>query len=1063
MPTHNRRPFIARSIACFQRQTYPNRELVILDDGSDPIADLVPDDPVIRYIRAPKFASLGGKRNAACEAAAGDVLLHWDDDDWYAPHRVQAQVEALCASGADLCGIDRVWFLDPGAVAGWEYVYPAGGAPWVCGATLCFRREFWRAHPFALINVGEDTLFAAAADRARLHVLPDKGIFVGLIHNANTCPRPTHNALWRPAPVAEISAAMGADWGHYVADPQPVVASAKNASAENASAGNVSAGNASAGNVSVVIPHGGTQRLPHLAACLAQLAQARGIGEIVVVELGDVPVAQDIAARWRASHVFARDEGAFSRARALNIGAALACCDHVLWLDNDLLVPTDFAVAAVSELQRRNLDFLIPYSVVHYMSERDSDMVTTGTMDRESCRPVLSMASGRMVSGGAGLVRRDFVRRHGGIPEGFRGWGGEDNAWVHKASLLGRSDVSGDPAQKLWHIYHPTSGAHDAQVHHKNPHYRENLRLLESIGAVCDPQAFRERFPPPPPSCPWPREQVIVFIADAAARSAADRAAQGMKQMLDLDIGVRPAGADLAGCSPDAIVLFGTETQHDAPTLAIAAADLALDTLPLAATIAQSLSHLLNATGVRPVSTATDDLAVWTYWEGPCPDWIVACRATIAAHAPRHRPLDRQAFEALRRHDRDIDIDRLEIAHRADFIRAYLLAHHGGLWIDCDCIAMTSLAPLLDHLRSDDFLAHRDRQNFFPNGFIGARRGSAIGMEFYQRICAILRSGATLGWISLGGEPLTRLLNSTPTPFRQIPCNWIQPVCWSEPERFFVHADAVTHRRAIDADARCYMLSNTEIRKYQATHPDHDLVVRRGFFRFLIDLSAQNAVQESDDPVLETGVPVTAPVTRDIFERLYHSNAAGGGESASGPGSSLGQTAVLRRSLPLLLQNLGVRTLIDAPCGDFNWLRHVELGVDTYLGVDIVAAVVERNQAAFANPRRQFQHADIARQVLPRADLILCRDCLVHLSFADMRQALRNFVRSGSTYLLTTNFAPHRTNADISTGDWRPLNFLAEPFNFPAPLHRLIEGCTEMNAIYTDKSLSLWRLEDIPQ
>ena len=130
-----------------------------------------------------------------------------------------------------------------------------------------------------------------------------------------------------------------------------------------------------------------------------------------------------------------------------------------------------------------------------------------------------------------------------------------------------------------------------------------------------------------------------------------------------------------------------------------------------------------------------------------------------------------------------------------------------------------------------------------------------------------------------------------------------------------------------------------------------------------------------------------------------------------------------------------------------------------YIGVDIVRVLVERNQSLFANAKRRFPYADITRQMLPRADLILCRDCLVHLSFDDIRLALRNFHRSGATYLPTTNFGPHRINEAIATGDWRPLNFQAEPFNFPPPLRRLVEGCAEMNSAYADKSLSLWRLQ----
>ena len=184
MPTANRRRFVPGAVAQFLAQDCADTELIILDDGEDPVADLIPPHPAIRYLRTPRHATLGAKRNAACEAARGDIILHWDDDDWYAPNRIRLQVEALRDSGADVCGIDRALFVDPRASAAWEYVYPHGGAPWVCGATLCYRRDFWRAHPFANTSAGEDTRFTAAVPRDRLHVLADNRFFVALIHRS---------------------------------------------------------------------------------------------------------------------------------------------------------------------------------------------------------------------------------------------------------------------------------------------------------------------------------------------------------------------------------------------------------------------------------------------------------------------------------------------------------------------------------------------------------------------------------------------------------------------------------------------------------------------------------------------------------------------------------------------------------------------------------------------------------------------------------------------------------------------------------------------------------------
>ena len=102
---------------------------------------------------------------------------------------------------------------------------------------------------------------------------------------------------------------------------------------------------------------------------------------------------------------------------------------------------------------------------------------------------------------------------------------------------------------------------------------------------------------------------------------------------------------------------------------------------------------------------------------------------------------------------------------------------------------------------------------------------------------------------------------------------------------------------------------------------------------------------------------------------------------------------------------------------------------------------------------------DLTRDALPPADLLLCRDCLVHLSYADIRRALANVARSGIPYVLTTTFPGAKANEDIVTGDWRVINLEAAPFGFPPPLHLLNEGCTEAGGLFADKSLGLWRTE----
>jgi len=193
-----------------------------------------------------------------------------------------------------------------------------------------------------------------------------------------------------------------------------------------------------------------------------------------------------------------------------------------------------------------------------------------------------------------------------------------------------------------------------------------------------------------------------------------------------------------------------------------------------------------------------------------------------------------------------------------------------------------------------------------------------------------------------------------------------------------------------------------------------------------------------------------------IFERNLWSNE----ESRSGDGSTLVETETLRRGIATVLDELGAKSLLDIPCGDFRWLSEVPLGV-SYIGAVIVAALVEANNRQFGSPTRQFVRLDLTTHPLPQADVVLCRDCLVHLSFANIERALANILKSGSAYLLTTHFPDLQENYDIADGDWRPLNFELPPFGFPAPQRAIIENCGEGGGAYRDKSLSLWRIADL--
>ncbi len=197
---------------------------------------------------------------------------------------------------------------------------------------------------------------------------------------------------------------------------------------------------------------------------------------------------------------------------------------------------------------------------------------------------------------------------------------------------------------------------------------------------------------------------------------------------------------------------------------------------------------------------------------------------------------------------------------------------------------------------------------------------------------------------------------------------------------------------------------------------------------------------------------------REIFEQIFNTNRWNNSESVSGTGSTLEQTQVIRERLPDLFAKYAIRSMLDIPCGDFHWMSLVPKEGIHYIGADIVGGLIDRLSESHPH---EFRLLDVTTSPLPTVDLVLTRDCFVHLSYAAIFAAVQNIRASGAKYLLTTTF-PGRENREIQTGDWRPINLQAEPFLFPAPLEVINEGCTECGGAFADKSLALFQISDLP-
>ena len=201
-------------------------------------------------------------------------------------------------------------------------------------------------------------------------------------------------------------------------------------------------------------------------------------------------------------------------------------------------------------------------------------------------------------------------------------------------------------------------------------------------------------------------------------------------------------------------------------------------------------------------------------------------------------------------------------------------------------------------------------------------------------------------------------------------------------------------------------------------------------------------------------------MSKEIFTNIYD-NHSWGGVSRSGPGSDLEQTKVLIEELPKLFMKYNIKTFLDAPCGDFHWMKFVDKSNINYVGGDIVSNVIKANKKNFDSVNVSFLELDIINDKLPNADIIFVRDCLVHFPITSIYKFLFNLISSNIKYLMTTTFVNRDVNYDINFGEWRQLNLLTTPFNFPKPLEIINEGCTENNNSNSDKSMCLWNVSDI--
>lgn len=199
----------------------------------------------------------------------------------------------------------------------------------------------------------------------------------------------------------------------------------------------------------------------------------------------------------------------------------------------------------------------------------------------------------------------------------------------------------------------------------------------------------------------------------------------------------------------------------------------------------------------------------------------------------------------------------------------------------------------------------------------------------------------------------------------------------------------------------------------------------------------------------------------EVFDSIYENNIWGSQESSSGGGSTVEATVSLREFLPSFFEKYNIHSVLDIPCGDYNWMKLVDKSGIEYIGADIVEKMINRNKELYTDEHVSFRVLDLTKDKLPKVDLIFCKDCLQHLSYEHVWNALRNIKRSESTYLLTTSYPLTILNYDIQTGGYRSLNLKRKPFCFPKAILKVRER-SNASGNEVDKTMYLWRINDIP-
>lgn len=235
-------------------------------------------------------------------------------------------------------------------------------------------------------------------------------------------------------------------------------------------------------------------------------------------------------------------------------------------------------------------------------------------------------------------------------------------------------------------------------------------------------------------------------------------------------------------------------------------------------------------------------MKIWMYWEGPLPEWIKLCQESVEKHANNSvLILNDATFKDFRVNDA-VDISGLYVAHKADYIRAHMLRHYGGLWIDSDCLVIQSLVPLLRTCELWDFVAFKQWSGNLANSFIGAKKDSRTAKVFYDSIVKILTRSKNIKWTEIGENCLHIAYKEVMVPRLRLAVDAVSPYCWTDNQKFLVKRFDEEHAKFFNPSSICYMLSHHMIKGLK-DYPS--ILDNNTYFSYLVRKSNENSILTS--------------------------------------------------------------------------------------------------------------------------------------------------------------------------------------------------------------------------